>query len=447
MDYINRKVRLDLSLRPYDSGGDGKIDSLTVSAITKNIQVPLRLTFDDMGIFETVPLEERLDIIDISSIWDDTIKGSDTAQPPPTFTGVTSDWGSGDSNGGGTQTNSLIVDYCSDITAENYQGLSFVNGDAILSSSGGTSPNLINQSSSYSAPLPTFNQCCCVYTDNGQQSGGDVGDIGGMSVSFIQNKVSTTSNDECDWIVASSLAAAWALYQPTAIADANAHCIQMGHPGVNYDFGSLYPSTSGACDTWSVFGPRIIGVVLNTAGSEEGYCCYDNTTVESGQATNYTKEGNIWGPAIDTHQTGFNNGNPYNPLPQYVTYETTAPYRYTESGTGGSSDTPTTLCNGMTTENFFDCLHDWSNPNINVGATIHGDLVPENYCSSTQNFPNYFCHGKQKIVSITDSNYGLGAQLPDYNTMAQNGPYGTNFPCVHAAKTYKLSYCFQCAKT
>ena len=54
---------------------------------------------------------------------------------------------------------------------------------------------------------------------------------------------------------------------------------------------------------------------------------------------------------------------------------------------------------------------------------------------------------KQEIVSITDATYGLlNAQLPDYNTVANNGPYGSSFPCVHAAKTYKLSYCFNVLK-
>jgi hypothetical protein len=249
------------------------------------------------------------------------------------------------------------------------------------------------------------------------------------------------------------MSAAWTLYQPTAIADADAHCIAMGHPGINYDYGSTFPTTQASCSNWAVGGPRIIGVQLNTAQSQEGYCCYDSTTTISGPTTSYTKEGNQWGSTIQTYQTSPVNGGVAYTLGANITYDTTAPYRYTKAGTGGSSATPTSLCDGLTTQAFFDCLHDWTDSNTSVGATVHGQLVRQAY-----SFPSYtFCNGitispqcpaKQKITSITDPTYGtFSNQLPDYSTVANNGPYGMSFPCVHAAKTYKLSYCFQCAKT
>lgn len=122
MNYIKRKVFLTKDLVPYDSNNDGHYDSLTISATTKSILIPLITSYDDMGIFE-VDDEEIIDIIDIGSIFDDGIDGKDITQPPDPTDPNSSDWGSGTGQGSGGAGQPYDYEYCGDVSAPNYQSI------------------------------------------------------------------------------------------------------------------------------------------------------------------------------------------------------------------------------------------------------------------------------------------------------------------------------------
>jgi hypothetical protein len=81
MEYIKRKVYLNKYLTPFDSNGDGVLDSIVISATTKTLQIPLIHSYDDMGIFE-VSDEESFEIIEVSSLFNDTITDDDIKQLP-----------------------------------------------------------------------------------------------------------------------------------------------------------------------------------------------------------------------------------------------------------------------------------------------------------------------------------------------------------------------------
>ena len=70
MEFFRRKVYLSKYFRPYDSDGDGILDSLILSATTKTLQIPLIQKFDDIGIYRTLdPMAEDVEIIDIDNLW------------------------------------------------------------------------------------------------------------------------------------------------------------------------------------------------------------------------------------------------------------------------------------------------------------------------------------------------------------------------------------------
>jgi hypothetical protein len=70
MEFLRRTVYLSKYFRPYDSDGDGVLDSLILSATTKTLQIPLIQKFDDIGIYRTLdPMVEDVEIIDIDNLW------------------------------------------------------------------------------------------------------------------------------------------------------------------------------------------------------------------------------------------------------------------------------------------------------------------------------------------------------------------------------------------
>jgi hypothetical protein len=119
MDYIQRKVFLTKYLTPFDSDGDGKDDSLVLSATTKTIQIPLSLSFDDMGIYDIVD-DERVEFIDIGGLFDGDIGDGATPEDGGT-TSTGSNWGP---NGGNTDNagSGGVIEVCTDQTASNYAG-------------------------------------------------------------------------------------------------------------------------------------------------------------------------------------------------------------------------------------------------------------------------------------------------------------------------------------
>ena len=123
MNHIKRKVLLTKDLVPYDSNNDGNYDSLVISATTKSILVSLTTSYDDMGIFE-VDDEEFIDIINIGSIFDDSIEGKDIPQPNDPINPDSSEWGSGEPlTGGGSAGQPYDYQYCGDTLSPNYQSI------------------------------------------------------------------------------------------------------------------------------------------------------------------------------------------------------------------------------------------------------------------------------------------------------------------------------------
>lgn len=263
MDYIHRKVFLTKNLVPHDSDGDGVMDSLVLSATTKNIQVPLRQSFDDIGIYE-VSTEESFEIIDIAGFMDDTIDGGTITQPttPPSVTGNT--W-----NGGGTsQAVQQEVFYCDDTTALNYQvkssGVRNGQNVFILTDVLGNE-TIYGQDANGLYPTLTVNNTLCTYSytvDPGTETGGGTGpESGGGS-----GLVTLTGQGGCgqSWSNVYSYN-----YENTALANANAYC------STNYGSSTLssssFPSgyVQGDCNTagTSVFS----GVKLKS--HTETWCC------------------------------------------------------------------------------------------------------------------------------------------------------------------------------
>ena len=166
MNFIKRKVFLTKDLKPFDTNGDGVFNALVLSATTKSIQVPLTHSYDDMGVFE-VSNDETFEIIDIISIFDDSITGI-TQPTETTGTTTTIDWGSGTSeSAGGIEVNGDVWEYCGDTLANNYLILSGNSEDGYF---------LVNPTdmSTYTPPFPQpifeQNNQLCSQTDTGIDS-------------------------------------------------------------------------------------------------------------------------------------------------------------------------------------------------------------------------------------------------------------------------------------
>jgi hypothetical protein len=238
MDFIKRKVFLTKNLKPYDSNGDGVFNALVLSATTKHIQIPIRHSFDDIGIYE-VDEEESFEIIDIGSFFDGSFTGVTQPTDDPSVTGNT--WnGGGDAGNGGS--NDTEIRYCGDVTAQQYSVLTYNGGTAVLTPNNGPA-------TTYPAPIPIFtiDNSLCVYDDNpGDLSG--TGDTGSDNVSDMfclrsseghgdPGHVSTTTNPRtgyCNnsWFNVSpwNVTSVWTgSYENVAYSKAVAYCQSQGY--------------------------------------------------------------------------------------------------------------------------------------------------------------------------------------------------------------------------
>ena len=207
MEYIQRKVFLTKYLRPFDSDGDGVMDSLILSATTKTIQIPLTQTFDDMGIYD-ISDEETADIIDINSVFNDGIPGGSVTQPTGTTT-TTVTWGTDTTTGttidwGTDETNSTVVKFCSDKSSTNYQILVLKSNSYVLQ-------NIDGSETEYPQPQPMFmdDPSVCEFNTNG---------VNDSSVIVCLESNYTPTN--------------WVDFQLTAKSNADTHCASLGKTGV-----------------------------------------------------------------------------------------------------------------------------------------------------------------------------------------------------------------------
>ena len=221
MEYIQRKVFLTKYLRPFDSDGDGVMDSLILSATTKTIQIPLTQSYDDMGIYD-ISDEETVDIIDINSVFNDGIPGGSVTQPTGTTT-TTISWGTGtinyvttgdtiDLGSSSSTTNSATITFCSDTTALNYQQLSLTSNGSVLINSDGTTVE-------YPSPQPKFmdDLSTCKYNN-----GGVIPTDGGVTVGSEVIECLTTNYTPTKWVD----------FQLTAKSNADTHCASLGKTSV-----------------------------------------------------------------------------------------------------------------------------------------------------------------------------------------------------------------------
>ena len=224
MDFIKRKVFLTKDLRPYDTNGDGVLNALVLSATTKIIQIPIRHSYDDMGIFE-VSDGVGFEVIDIGSVFDEDIK--DIVQPigDIQLTGNTWDGGGSVGNGG---SNDESVTYCGDLTAINGTTLTYLSGDVVLT------PNNSGPTT-YQSPVPTFviNNSLCVYDDpnvgisDGNGEGGNVSDM--LCVLSCEGEFGCDTGlfgEFCSpsWLIPST----WSDYTTTATSKALDKCVGLG---------------------------------------------------------------------------------------------------------------------------------------------------------------------------------------------------------------------------
>jgi len=120
MEFLRRTVYLSKYFRPYDSDGDGVLDSLILSATTKTLQIPLIQKFDDIGIYRTLdPMVEDVEIIDIDNLWSTSNDGRGDVDYTEvgTQSSATNQGDEGSVNQEGTNTLGAV---CTDDEALNY---------------------------------------------------------------------------------------------------------------------------------------------------------------------------------------------------------------------------------------------------------------------------------------------------------------------------------------
>lgn len=275
MDFIKRKVFLTKDLRPYDSDGDGVFNALVLSATTKHIQIPIRHSFDDIGIYEVAD-EESFEIIDIGSFFDGSFTGVTQPSGTPSVTGNT--WnGGGDAGNGGS--NDTEIPYCNDTTANNYTTVTYSSGGAIVTPANGTP-------TTYTAPLPTFtvDNSLCVYDNaTGGSTGTGPSSPTGFGIQTLFNgcKGSSAGNscggNPCITPIGSywTTLSSWSAYSPYALTNAINHCKALyGNTTAtvltNGDFGSI---PQGDCTTAGSLA--FAGVKLDQSWGGY-YCCTSN---------------------------------------------------------------------------------------------------------------------------------------------------------------------------
>lgn len=114
MDIIKRKILIKKSLKPIDTDSDGVLDSLTLSADDLFLQIPLKQTIKDIGVYTDEPEEEE--VINLDSIWDTSNDGSGEIEEEGDDEVIT-DYTDGEIFGGGGTT---TVVGCMDPDASNY---------------------------------------------------------------------------------------------------------------------------------------------------------------------------------------------------------------------------------------------------------------------------------------------------------------------------------------
>lgn len=137
MEFLRRKVYLSKYFRPYDSDGDGILDSLILSATTKTLQIPLIQKFDDIGIYRTLdPMVEDVEIIDIDNLWSTSNDGRGDVDytEVDTQSSATNQGDEGSVNQEGTNS---IGSVCTDDTAINY----ILNQEGYTNATLGTNSN------------------------------------------------------------------------------------------------------------------------------------------------------------------------------------------------------------------------------------------------------------------------------------------------------------------
>jgi hypothetical protein len=259
MEFISRKVFLTKDLVPYDSDGDGVMDSLILSATTKSLLIPLRQSFDDIGIYETDD-EEFVEIIDIGGIFDDSIDGDDITQPTTPEEPDTNDWDSG----GSSQTDGQEIFYCSDTSATNYLVKTTETRDdkpAIVLTGPSGLETVYFQDLNGDFPTFTVDPTLCKYDNfsSDASGGGNAGTSGGGSPIITFSRWS-----KCD--------ESWASYKSDALDIANAYCQNTYNSSVLY-IPSGQPDGGSCTDTSQAFSGVKLRTVASTTTCCKSYTC------------------------------------------------------------------------------------------------------------------------------------------------------------------------------
>jgi hypothetical protein len=273
MEYIRRKVYLSRSITPRDSNGDGSLDSLTLTPTTKVLQIPLTNSYDDIGLFD-VSDNDSTQIIDVSSIFGDTIVTSDIIQPKDDIGPVIIDWGGGGGTGGGIG-NEDVIEYCSDVSAN--------NGVKLTQSSDGWlfNPN-DGDSTLYSYPAPTFipNNTLCTYPDYSTLIGGGGGGTGTATIKNFFTRWNfgeiTWDRNRCNWSDKSS----WSKFESTAKSEAIKVCKANGFSDTLdwYNVGPLPGDCNGGRPFKNVKHRASYVGTCCTKYDDDGKCTKSHTT-------------------------------------------------------------------------------------------------------------------------------------------------------------------------
>lgn len=307
MEFIKRKVFLTKNLVPYDSDNDGQPDSLTLSATTKNILVPLTTSYDDIGIYD-LAIEDEVEIIDIGGIFDETIDPNDVTQPKDPLSGVTSNWGSGELPGQGEAGQPQNYAYCSDPQSPNYQSIQYIGTFFGVS---GTDSQIITQLSDLGVTLIQDQALCSAGPTGGfgsgeqEQGGYFVGDAIWL---YTTDNTGPNTPSPCPSCYANCEAGAackpdgyyckcgccapggktwttssWNSFESTARARATIYCFSIGkqlipsalstHPSLQGDANSYDGSTNTT--PWADIKQRTTDNSGNFGATKSQTCCTD----------------------------------------------------------------------------------------------------------------------------------------------------------------------------
>jgi len=224
MELYKRRVQIERFISTIDSDGDGVIDTIKLVTTDKFLPIVLKQTIDDLGIYTDYDEKEESQVIDLSTLWDNSNDGSNDGGDDDTVDWDGNPYVDGEvANGpGGT----VQIEGCTDPAANNY------NPGATIPCNGDDS--------------------CCEYPFGGYSGAGGGG--GGEDLGA------------CHRLSTGYISTPWSTYASTALAASIDWC-KATHSSCG-TYGIVNGCTGNGCGgTTCCPGPVNSHVLLGTAGT------------------------------------------------------------------------------------------------------------------------------------------------------------------------------------